>query len=43
MSSPRLNNVVAAGLVLAYAGVIVMGIDEAIVSGEQNLLNICKV
>ncbi|XP_071809085.1 gamma-aminobutyric acid type B receptor subunit 2-like [Asterias amurensis] len=42
MSSPRLNNVVAAGLVLAYAGVIVMGIDEAIVSGEQHLLNICK-
>ena len=42
MSSPKVNNIIACGIILAYLGVILLGIDKTMVD-EASLLFICRV
>ena len=42
MSSPRVNNIIAMGFMLAYLCVVLIGIDRSTV-GEGALLHVCRV
>ncbi|XP_038053709.1 gamma-aminobutyric acid type B receptor subunit 2-like [Patiria miniata] len=42
MSSPKVNNIIATGILLAYLGVVLLGIDRSMVE-ETSLLTICRV
>ncbi|XP_033634269.1 gamma-aminobutyric acid type B receptor subunit 2-like [Asterias rubens] len=42
MSSPKLNNIIAFGIMVAYVSVILLGIDRSMVSRDA-LLRVCKV
>ena len=42
MSSPRVNNIIAMGFMLAYLCVVLIGIDRSMV-GEGALLHVCRV
>ncbi|XP_022083750.1 gamma-aminobutyric acid type B receptor subunit 2-like [Acanthaster planci] len=43
MSSPKINNIISVGIMLAYISVALLGIDRPMVDHENALLAICRI